>query len=271
MSVVQMPKSQNVVEDVWSAMQAEAKDFAKEEKALASFLYGSVINQESFCRAMANYMADKLATPEFNTLHMRQLILEVCRSDERVIQGAALDLIAVRERDPACHSYLQAFLYFKGFMALANPPHRPSFAGQRAALDGLSFQSRSAELFGVDINPGAQFGFGIMLDHATGFVAGETSVVGNGCSILHGVTLGGTGKGEQDRHPKIGKNVMIGAGAKILGNIKIGDSARIASGSVVLKDVMSNCTVAGVPAKPVGGPCCENPAAEMNQILGEND
>ena len=117
MSVVQMPKSKNVVEDVWLAMQAEAKEFAKEEKALSSFLYGSIVNQESFCRAMANYMAEKLATPEFSGLHMRQLILEVCRSDERVIQGAALDLIAVRERDPACHSYLQAFLYFKGFMA----------------------------------------------------------------------------------------------------------------------------------------------------------
>ena len=271
MSVVQMPKSQNVVEDVWSAMQAEAKDFAKEEKALASFLYGSVINQESFCRAMANYMADKLATPEFSSLHMRQLILEVCRSDERVIQGAALDLIAVRERDPACHSYLQAFLYFKGFMALQTHRIAHHLLGKGRRLMAYHLQSRSAELFGVDINPGAQFGFGIMLDHATGFVAGETSVVGNGCSILHGVTLGGTGKGEKDRHPKIGKNVMIGAGAKILGNIKVGDSARIASGSVVLKDVMSNCTVAGVPAKPVGGPCCENPAAEMNQILGEND
>ena len=131
-------------------------------------------------------------------------------------------------------------------------------------------QSRSAELFSVDINPAAQFGMGIMLDHASGLVAGETSIVGDGCSILHGVTLGGTGKSERDRHPKIGKNVLIGAGAKILGNIKIGDSARIAAGSVVLKDVGSNCTVAGVPAKPVGGPCCENPAAEMDQILDDN-
>ncbi len=271
MSVVQMPKSANVVEDVWLTMQAEAKDFAKEEKALASFLYGSVINQESFCRALANYMAEKLATPEFNTLHMRQLILEVCRSDEHVIQGAALDLIAVRERDPACHSYLQAFLYFKGFMALQTHRIAHHLLGKGRRLMAYHLQSRSAELFSVDINPGAQFGVGIMLDHASGLVAGETSVVGDGCSILHGVTLGGTGKDERDRHPKIGKNVMIGAGAKILGNIKIGDSARIASGSVVLKDVMSSCTVAGVPAIPVGGPCCENPAAEMNQILGESD
>lgn len=269
MSVIEFSTAQTIRDQVWAALQEEAKEFAEQERALSSLFYATILNQESFCRALAGYLAEKLATPEVSALHLRKLFLDIYRADGTIVDAAAQDLIAVRERDPACTSYLQAFLYFKGFTALQTYRVSHGFWQQGRKIMAYYLQNRSTELFGVDIHPAARFGHGIMLDHADGLVAGETSRVGNGCSILHGVTLGGTGKAHKDRHPKIGKNVLIGAGAKILGNIKIGDGARIAAGSVVLKDVMANCTMAGVPAKPVGGPCCENPAAEMDQILGD--
>lgn len=270
MTVIPIEKNLSIVDQVWIDLHREAKDYASEEPALSSLLYAAILDQKSFCRALAHHLAEKLATPELAALKLRKLFIEVFRADSALIESAAADLVAVMERDPACTSYLQCFLYFKGFMALQT--HRVSHALwlQKRELLAYHLQNRSSELFGVDINPAAQFGKGIMLDHATGLVAGETSVVGDGCSILHGVTLGGTGKENEDRHPKIGKNVLIGAGAKILGNITIGDGARIAAGSVVLKPVSARCTVAGVPAVPVGGPCCENPAARMDQTLDES-
>lgn len=269
MGVVSISTKIDVVEQVWDALNAEATTCATDEPALASLLYASILDQKTFCRALAGHLADKLATPELATLKLRKLFIETFRANPDLVDSAARDLIAVMDRDPACHTYLQCFLYFKGFHALQTHRMAHILYSENRTLLAFHLQSRSSELFGVDINPAARFGSGIMLDHATGLVAGETSVVGNGCSILHGVTLGGTGKNHQDRHPKIGENVMIGAGAKILGNLTIGDGARIAAGSVVLKDVPSRCTVAGVPAVPVGGPCCENPAARMDQTLEE--
>jgi len=201
------------------------------------------------------------------TLKMQTVLSEAIASDDGLIGCVARDLEAVRERDPACQTYLQCFLYFKGFMAIQT--HRLAHALLKEGRDLVAFhlQNRSSELFGVDINPAAKIGCGVMLDHATGFVVGETAVIGDDCSILQGVTLGGTGKSDEDRHPKIGNRVLIGANASVLGNIKIGDGAKIAAGSVVLKPVEANCTVAGVPAKPVGGPCCGNPASSMDQTL----
>lgn len=271
MSVVQLPESQNAITKLWQTLREEASEFANQERALASLLYASILNQESFCRALASHLAEKLATPELSALHLRKLILDVYRSDETIIQQSSDDLVAVHERDPACKSYLQCFLYFKGYMALQT--HRVAHVLHSSGRELLAYhlQNRSSELFDVDINPAARFGSGIMIDHAAGLVVGETSVIGNGCSILHGVTLGGTGKDSEDRHPKIGENVLIGAGAKILGNIKVGDGARIAAGSVVLHDVQPHCTMAGVPAKPIGGPCCDNPAAKMDHILDDKD
>ncbi len=267
MSVIELSPTQNVLNQVWSTLQDEAKEFAEAERALSSLFYATILNQESYGRALARHLSEKLATPEVSALHLRKLFLDIYREDDSIVEAAAQDIIAVRERDPACTSYLQCFFYFKGFSALQTYRVANGFWKHDRKIMAYHLQNRSTELFGVDIHPAADFGSGIMLDHADGLVAGETSRVGNGCSILHGVTLGGTGKAHMDRHPKIGKNVLIGAGAKILGNIKVGDGARIASGSVVLKDVMANCTVAGVPAIPVGSKCCENPASEMNQIL----
>ncbi|MBL4870391.1 MAG: serine O-acetyltransferase [Robiginitomaculum sp.] len=271
MSVVSISKTEAVIDQVWSGLKHEARDYTAKEPALTSVLYASILDQKTFCRALAHHLAEKLATPDLAALMLRKTFMEIFREQigdaAGIVESAAKDLVAVRERDPACNSYLQCFLYFKGFLALQTYRVAHALWKQNRHLLAYHLQSRSSELFGVDINPAAKFGNGIMLDHATGLVVGETSVIGDGCSILHGVTLGGTGKDSEDRHPKIGKNVLIGAGAKILGNITVGESARIASGSVVLKNVPAHCTFAGVPAIAVGGPCCENPAAQMDQTL----
>ena len=250
---------------VWSSLRKEAAAYATKEPAISSLLHAVILDQESLADALVNHLAGKLATPEFRSLKMAGVLADAFEAEATMVDCAARDLIAVHERDPACTSFLQAFLYFKGFMALQT--HRCANALLRDGRDLLAYhlQNRSSELFGVDINPGARIGCGVMLDHATGFVVGETAVVGDDCSILQGVTLGGTGKDGQDRHPKVGKRVLIGAGAKVLGNIIIGDGAKIAAGSVVLKPVPAGCVVAGIPAKPVGGPCCDNPAKSMDQ------
>ncbi|WP_371397797.1 serine O-acetyltransferase [Fretibacter rubidus] len=250
---------------VWSELKREAATYATKEPALSSLLHATILEQESLGGALVNHLSEKLATTEFSTLKTRRVLAEAIESDPRIVEQAAKDLMAVFERDPACHSHLQAFMFFKGYMAIQT--HRCAHALYNEGRDLLAFhfQNRASEKLGVDINPAARIGHGIMLDHATGFVMGETAVIGNDCSILQGVTLGGTGKSDEDRHPKIGDRVLIGAGASVLGNIKIGDGAKVAAGSVVLKAVEDNCTVAGVPAKPVGGPCCGNPASSMDQ------
>jgi serine O-acetyltransferase len=249
---------------VWTELRREAAAYATKEPAMSSLLHAVILDQPSLCMALSNHLAGKLSTPEFSALKMASVLQQAFEADDTLVDCVARDLIAVRERDPACSSFLQCFLYFKGFMALET--HRCAHALHKQGRDLIAYhlQNRSSELFAVDINPAAKIGCGVMLDHATGFVVGETAVIGDDCSILQGVTLGGTGKDGQDRHPKIGKNVLIGAGAKILGNITIGDGAKIAAGSVVLKAVPSRCTVAGIPAKPVGGPCCDNPAETMD-------
>ncbi len=252
---------------VWTVLQEEAAVYAVREVALSSLLHATILDQNDLGSALVNHLSEKLSTSDFSALKMRKVLSEAITSDPGLIACVARDLEAVGTRDPACHTYLQCFLYFKGFMAIQT--HRLAHALLNEGRDLVAFhlQNRSSELFGVDINPAAKIGCGVMLDHATGFVMGETAVIGDDCSILQGVTLGGTGKAEEDRHPKIGDRVLIGANASVLGNIRIGDGAKIAAGSVVLKAVGENCTVAGVPAKLVGGPCCGNPADSMDQTL----
>ena len=250
---------------VWSNLRREAATYATKEPAMSSLLHAVILDQPSLAHALVNHLAGKLATPEFSSLKMAAVLSDAFETDGAMVDCVARDLMAVHERDPACTSFLQGFLYFKGFMALQT--HRCANALYKDGRDLIAFhlQNRSSELFAVDINPAATIGCGIMLDHATGFVVGETAVIGDDCSILQGVTLGGTGKDGQNRHPKVGERVLIGAGAKILGNIRIGDGAKVAAGSVVLKPVPPGCVVAGIPARPVGGPCCDNPAQSMDQ------
>lgn len=271
MAKLNIAADQNPDSCVWTQLKQEAAAYATKEPALSSLIHATILEQESLGGALVNHLSEKLATQEFSTLKTRRVLTEAIEAEPLLVEQAAKDLLAVRDRDPAAQSYLQAFMYFKGYMAIQT--HRCAHSLYNSGRDLLAFhfQNQSSEKFGVDINPAAKIGHGIMLDHATGFVMGETAVIGNDCSILQGVTLGGTGKADQDRHPKVGNRVLIGANASVLGNIIIGDGAKIAAGSVVLKAVPENCTVAGVPAQPVGGPCCGgNPADTMNQEFGED-
>jgi serine O-acetyltransferase len=259
---------EDIENSVWRRLRIETASAAAQEPMLASFLNAAILRHEGFGEALAHRVAAKIADPQLDALQMHDVAQAALASDQDIARQAAADMLAVDERDPACRSLLQPFLYFKGFHALLC--YRISHWLWRQGRETLAFhlQSRISERFGVDIHPAARLGCGIMIDHATSVVVGETAVVGDDVSILHEVTLGGTGADSGDRHPKIGRGVLIGAGAKILGDITVGDEARIAAGSVVLKPVPAKCTVAGVPAKPVGGPCAE-PSRTMDQTLPE--
>ena len=255
---------------IWAKMRAEAADASVEEPLLSSFLNAAVLRHDNFTDAMTYRLAAKLADAQLDAMLARDVAEAAIKGDPGIVACAAADIIAVQERDPACMGYLQPFLYFKGYHALQ--AHRVAHWLWNEGRHTLAFhiQSRVSERFGVDIHPAARIGRGVMIDHATSIVIGATAVVGDGVSLLHEVTLGGTGAADEDRHPKIGEGVLIGAGAKVLGNIKIGNRARIAAGSVVLKPVPAGCTVAGVPAKIVGD-CCPQPAQSMDQVLPDTD
>lgn len=249
---------------VWSRLRVDAAQAAAEEPILASFLNAAILRHEEFEHALAYRLASKLADAQLDAMLARDVVEEAIAADPSIAEKAAADIVAIEERDPACRSLLQPFLYFKGYLALQGYRIAHWLWSEGRETFAFHLQSRISERFGLDIHPAAIIGQGIMIDHATSVVIGETAVVGDNVSMLHSVTLGGTGKTGIQRHPKIGDGVLIGAGAKVLGNITIGEEARIAAGSVVLKDVPAHCTVAGIPAVPVGGPCKE-PARTMEQ------
>ena len=251
---------------VWSRLRVDAAQAAAEEPILASFLNAAILRHESFAHALAYRLASKLADAQLDAMLARDVVEEAITAEPGIAGMASADMVAIEERDPACRSLLQPFLYYKGYMALQGYRVAHWLWNEGRETFAFHLQSRISECFGVDIHPAARIGKGLMIDHATSVVIGETAVVGDNVSMLHSVTLGGTGKADTDRHPKIGNGVLIGAGAKVLGNISVGEEARIAAGSVVLKDVPAHCTVAGVPASPVGGPCKE-PARSMDQRL----
>lgn len=255
---------------VWSRLRFDAASAAAGEPMLASMLNAAVLRHDSFSEALAHRVAEKMADAQLDALQMHHIARAAFAAAPHIAADAARDMLAVDERDPAVRSLLQPFLYFKGFHALLC--YRVAHWLWREGRETLAFhlQSRMSERFGVDIHPAAHLGSGLMIDHATSVVIGETAVVGDDVSILHEVTLGGTGAESGDRHPKIGRGVLIGAGAKVLGNIKVGEAARIAAGSVVLQDVPARCTVAGVPARPVGGACTE-PSRTMDQTFTHED
>ena len=241
-----------VIEDpMWSTVREEAWSEAKTEPLLASFLHTAVLNHVTLEQSLSFSLATKLAGAVLPDMSIRALIDEVLAKSPEIGDAVRADLLAVRERDPACKDYLTPLLYFKGFQALQ--AYRISHYLWNVERQSLAsyLQSRISEVFAVDIHPAARIGQGILIDHATSLVIGETAIVDDDVSILHEVTLGGTGKEGGDRHPKIRSGVLIGSGAKILGNIEVGHCARIASGSVVLEDVPPCSTAAGVPAKIV--------------------
>ncbi len=247
----------------------EAEEAIRREPELAVFLMTNILNHETFEDAVIFRVAARLDHADAPSALIRQTFTDFVRRDSSLGEAFRADLLAVADRDPACHRIMEPLLYFKGFLALQT--YRLSHALLRAGRKdfALYLQSRSSSVFQVDINPAAKIGKGIFLDHATDLVVGETCVIEDDCSILQGVTLGGTGKETGDRHPKIRHGVLIGSGAKILGNIEVGHCARVAAGSVVLAPVPNNKTVAGVPARIVGEAGCAEPARTMNQIIAE--
>ncbi len=250
---------------VWDVIRREAGEMAEAEPLMAALAHSAILHHTSFDRALAFRLTQKLASPEMSELILLDLAEAAYSADPQLVAAARADILAVFHRDPACHRYLQPFLFFKGFQAVQcyRLAHWLWVSGHR---DMAYFvQMRTSELFGVDIHPGARIGQGIMIDHAHSIVIGETAVVGDNVSMLHSVTLGGTGKEDGDRHPKIGDGVMIGAGAAVLGNISIGHCSRIAAGSVVLRDIPPCKTVAGVPGRIVGEAGCAEPAKTMDQ------
>lgn len=258
-----------VAPPVWAGLRNEAERASKDEPALASLLNSVILAHDRLADALSFQLARKIADQELRAMSAREFAQEAYEADPGIIAAAEADLRAVFERDPACKGYVQPFLFFKGFMALQT--HRVSHWMWTHGRETLAhyLQSRASEIFQVDIHPAARMGAGIFLDHGTGIVIGETAVVEDDVSMLHGVTLGGTGAERGDRHPKIGKGVLLGAGAKVLGNIKVGDYAKVASGSVVLKPVPPGCTAAGVPARLVNCPTCEEPARTMDHTLAD--
>lgn len=256
-------------EDLWRRLRTEAAQAAEAEPTLGSLLHAVILAHDDLSGALSFQLARKLGDSEVAPMAWREVCERIYAADPSIVAAAEADLNAVLERDPAAKQALQPFLFFKGFQSLQ--AHRVGHALWKAGRRTLAFhlQSRVSELFQVDIHPAAKIGKGIFFDHGTGIVVGETASIGDDVSMLHAVTLGGTGAQRGDRHPKIGKGVLLGAGAKVLGNIEIGDYAKVASGSVVLKPVPANCTAAGVPARIVNCPSCEDPARTMDHTLAD--
>jgi serine O-acetyltransferase len=255
------------IDRMWSTVRREATAIVKSDRTVARFVSAVVLDQNRLEDAIATRIAQRLATPEIGGDEIFAAFLEALAFDPRIGVAMRADLAAVCKRDPACNRFVEPLLYFKGFHALQGHRLAHWLWNCRRRDLALWLQGRSSEVFQTDVNPAARIGKGIFLDHATGFVAGSTAVIDDDVSILHEVTLGGTGKESGDRHPKIRHGVLIGAGAKILGNITIGVCAKVAAGSVVLHPVPANTTVAGVPARAVGGAGPTAPAHTMDHML----
>ena len=257
--------------DLWPLMREEAERKAKEEPILGSYFHATILNHRTFGDALSFRLASKLDNPMLPTMLIRDVIAEATHDESEILRAAEIDIIATYTRDPACEDLSSPFLFFKGFHALQ--AHRIAhwlWNKERRTLAQF-FQNQISVTLGVDLHPAACIGSGIMLDHATGIVIGETAVVEDDVSILHSVTLGGTGKTGGHRHPLIRRGVLLSAGCKIIGNIEVGVNAKVGAGSVVLNDVPPNVTVAGIPAKVVGHPHQQIPAHDMDHVKGFAD
>jgi serine O-acetyltransferase len=255
------------LDPLWQSIRDEVARDVEREPILASYLHATVLNHKSLEDALGFLLAGKLESSVLPAMLVRELIADAVEAKPGIGQSIRADIRAIRDRDPAAKRFSEPFLYYKGFHALQTyrVGHWLWHQGRKALA--LFLQNRTSEVFGVDIHPAARIGDGILIDHATSVVVGETAVIEDNVSILHEVTLGGTGKAEGDRHPKVRHGVLIGAGAKILGNVEVGRGAKVGAGSVVLEDVPPHCTVAGVPAEVVGTPNVDEPALEMDHRL----
>jgi serine O-acetyltransferase len=254
-------------DSIWATLRREAEEAAAGEPALGGFIYATVTSHRRLEDSIIHRIAQRLSHSDMDGGLIQQMFADVLAKTPDLGAIFRADLSAVLDRDPACKRYLEPLLFFKGFHALATHRFSHELWKQGRKDFALYLQSQSSKIFAVDIHPAARLGRGLMLDHATGFVVGETAVVGDNCSFLHAVTLGGSGKNIGDRHPKIGSGVLIGAGAKVLGNIHVGNCSRVAAGSVVLQDVPPHMTVAGVPARVVGPAGTAEPSRSMDMTL----
>ena len=254
------------IDPIWDQLRDDAQRIIANEPLLGGLVHNGLLHHDNFRNALAYRIALKLTSVDMPAQLLRE-IADDAYSDDALIQAARADIVAVLERDPACHMLIQPLLFFKGYQAVQTYRVAHWLWRQGRREMAYYFQMRCSEVFGVDIHPGARLGEGIMIDHAHSIVIGETAVVGDNVSMLHSVTLGGTGKADGVRHPTICNGVLIGAGAKVLGAITIGKCSKIAAGSVVLKDVPDCKTVAGVPAKIMGEAGCDQPAVSMNHLL----
>jgi serine O-acetyltransferase len=257
----------STVDPVWQRVFDEAVEAIRVEPLMGGLIHSSLLQHPTMERALAYRFSLKLASAEMSEQILREIADEAFEREPDLGQIARADAMAVYERDPACHRFLQPLLFYKGYQAVQ--AYRIGHWLWTTGRTDMAYfvQMRVSEVFGVDIHPAAKVGRGLMIDHAHSIVIGETAVVGDNVSMLHSVTLGGTGKEDGDRHPKIGNGVLIGAGAKVLGNITIGQCSRIAAGSVVLQDVPPCKTVAGVPARVVGEAGCAQPSVSMDQVI----
>jgi serine O-acetyltransferase len=266
-AMIKTRKAVSPLDPVWEQISTEAQEAVAKQPLMGGLIHACILHHPTLEKALSYRIAAKLCSNEMSMVILREIVDTAYASDPDLIAAARADLMAVYDRDPACHRLLQPILYFKGYQAV-QAYRIAHWLWLQGDLDlAFFFQMRISEIFGVDIHPGAKIGRGIMIDHAHSIVIGETAVVGNNVSMLHSVTLGGTGKEEEDRHPKIEDGVLIGAGAKVLGNIRIGHCSRIAAGSVVLQEVPPCKTVAGVPAKIVGEAGCDQPSISMDQVV----
>jgi len=254
-------------QQLWKKIREEAWISSANEPILASFFHSTILNHSNFKSALSYQLANRLDSHTMPAILVREVIEEAFTKSPDILHAAMRDIIAVQERDPAVEDFSIPLLYLKGFHAIQVYRVAHWLWNEKRVPLALYLQNRSSELFGVDVHPAARIGKGIMFDHATGVVVGETAVIEDNVSLLQGVTLGGTGKDCGDRHPKIREGVLIGAGAKVLGNIEIGTGAKIGAGSVVLEEVPAHTTVAGVPAKIVGKPSCNMPSMSMEQNI----
>src|SRR5215831_7299244 len=255
------------VDPVWTRIRREAEAVARNEPELASFIYASILHHDTLETAVVHRLAERLDHADVSGELIRQAYADALKDSPSIGEAFRADIVATFDRDPATSRFIEPLLYFKGFHAVQT--HRLAhWLWTKARKDFAYYlQSRSSAVFQCDVHPAARIGRGMFLDHATGLVVGETAVIGDNVSMLHDVTLGGTGKDHGDRHPKIADGVLIGAGAKIIGNIEIGHCARVAAGSVVLTAVPHNVTVAGIPAKVVGDAPCAEPSRTMDHMF----
>lgn len=257
------------VDPVWARLRGEAEAVVRQEPEIASFIYSAILHHDTLEAAVVHRVAERLDHPDLSSVLIRQVYADALDGNPELGEAFRADIVATFDRDPATSRMIEPVLYFKGFHALQTYRLAHWLWGRGRKDFALYLQSRGSAAFQVDIHPAAVIGRGIFLDHATGLVVGETAVVEDDVSMLHGVTLGGTGNENGDRHPKIRRGVLIGAGAKVLGNIEVGYCARVAAGSVVVKSVPHNTTVAGVPAKVIGEAGCAEPSRTMDQMLND--